>query len=241
VAIVTGGASGIGLGVAEALAGEGYVVYAADLAEPAGRPVRGAPGAVLDVHGDVRDSAFLAGLVERVVAERSRIDLLCTAAAVKRAGGALDIDEVDWDETYDVNVKGTFLAVRAVLPVMQRRRGGCIVTFGSPSGYAEPGALAYASSKGAILAFSRSLALDCIPFHIRVNTVVPGFTRTGMSTHVSAEDLARRARMNVAGRVNGPEDIAGAVLFLASDRAETISGAVLEVGRVQGEMAVMRA
>lgn len=232
VALVTGASNGIGRAVAAHLVGSGFDVYGLDLA-PAADPALEANF----VSGDVRSSTVMDRVAERMLATRGRIDVLCCCAGIKTYGGPLATSEADWRHTIDVNLTGTFLAVAAALPTMQAQRRGSIITIGSPSGYAEKGALAYAASKGAILSFTRSLALDCLADHVQVNAIVPGVTRSGMTEGLSAGQLLERGTANVTGRVNEPSDVAQVVGFLVSPQAATISGAIIEVGKIQGAMA----
>jgi NAD(P)-dependent dehydrogenase (short-subunit alcohol dehydrogenase family) len=135
-----------------------------------------------------------------------------------------------------VNLKGIFLLSKAVIPEMKKHGGGVIVNIGSSSGYAGKDHLAYSVSKGAVIPFTKSLAVDHASDRIRVNAVIPGFTQTGMTANFSPAVSQGVAARSVAGRAGLPEDIAAAVCFLASDAARTISGAVLEVGVLPGSL-----
>jgi 3-oxoacyl-[acyl-carrier protein] reductase len=185
--------------------------------------------------GDVREAGPVDEAVENLVGRYGHITGLCTCAAIKRHAALSATALSIWQETIDINLTGTFLAIRSVMPRMIEAEYGRIVTISSPSGYAEANAVAYASSKGAILALTRSLALEGIPHHVAVNCVVPGITRTGMAD-LTADQLTERDRTNVTGRINTAEDVARTIRFLLSDEAATVSGAILEVGRIQGSM-----
>lgn len=237
VAIVTGGAGGIGRAAVAMLARGGYFVYAVDCTSQLVERAPVAADGVAFVNSDVRLAPDMDAVAARAIDERGRIDVLCCCAGIKTYGDALELTLDDWGRTIDVNLNGTFHAVRAVLPAMRTSQSGVIITIGSPSGYAERGALAYAASKGALLAFTRSLAIDCLGDHVRVNAVVPGVTRTGMTGRLDADQLEVRGRRNVTGRINEPADIAEVIAFLVSPSAATVSGAIIEVGKVQGEMA----
>lgn len=235
VAIVTGAATGIGRAVCRKLASTGISVHGLDRVQVQD-VTTSAEG--IDHHVvDVTDVSMVNGAVAEIVRRHHHVDVLACCAGIKLRGGALATTDDDWQRVLDINVTGVFLTVRATLPAMMEARQGAIVLIGSPSGYAERDALAYATSKGAVLAFTRSLALDCIPHGIRVNAVVPGATRSGMTTHLTAGQLRERGRHNVAGRVNEPDDVADVVSFLTSDAAATVSGAVVDVGAVHGQMA----
>jgi NAD(P)-dependent dehydrogenase (short-subunit alcohol dehydrogenase family) len=238
VAVITGGASGVGLAAATQLLADGWAVTVIDANLGALSELeKVAPGERLaTVQCDVRDDAAMAQAVEVAVDRFGTITGLCTCAAVKRRGPLQETSLDMWRETIDINLTGTFLAIRHVLPVMMRQRYGRIVTVSSASGYAEANAVGYAASKGAILALTRSLALEGMPHHIAVNCVVPGVTRTPMNM-LGEGELAERGRKNVAGRVNTADDVAKAIRFLLSREALTTSGAVLDVGRIQGSFA----
>jgi meso-butanediol dehydrogenase/(S,S)-butanediol dehydrogenase/diacetyl reductase len=228
VAIVSGGASGIGQAVARALAREGYQVVVLDVARPAGL-------CGTYVEGDVSRSA---DCEKAVSAARSQggIHVLCNVAGIRPTGGILQTSEETWDRVMAVNLKGMFLLSRAVIPHMQAAGGGVIVNTGSTSGYAGKDHIAYCTAKGAVIPFTKSLALDHAADRIRVNAVVPGFTQSGMTAGFAPGIAEAVAARSVAGRVGLPEDIAAAVCFLASDAAATISGAVLEVGVLPGSV-----
>jgi NAD(P)-dependent dehydrogenase (short-subunit alcohol dehydrogenase family) len=151
-------------------------------------------------------------------------------AAVRPVGTILETADADWDRAFAVNIRGMFLLTRAVLPHMVARRRGVIVNTASGAGYGKPGIFAYSVSKGAVFPFTNALALDYAPHGIRVNAVVPGSTLTGMTEGWGPAVLERAKTRSAAGRINVPEDIAAAIVWLASDAAGTVSGATLEVG-----------
>lgn len=225
VAIVTGGRGGIGAATAELLRGRGMHVVTFE---------RG--GDTPDkVHVDLTDAEATRAAVVAVGERFGRIDALVLAAGVKNpgtVGGSLDL--ATWDAAFTVNVRPLFVAVDAALPYLKRGVLPAVVTVSSASGHAEKGALAYSAAKGAVLSFTRSLALDLIADGIRVNTVLPGFTQTPMARELSEEKLALKRAENVSGRVGLPADVARAIAYLVSSDAETVSGTVLDVGHVQG-------
>lgn len=230
VAIVTGATSGIGQAVARRLAEDGLTVVGVGL-HPG--PASGMERLRI-VEGDIRHRGQVDALVDAVLQQHGRIDVLCNAAAVKLTGDIHTITEAELDDTFAVNVTGLLHMVQAVLPTMVRQQAGVIVNIGSPSALAEPASIAYSASKAAVAAITTSLALDLIPDHIRVNLVVPGSTRTRMNA-TRPEALTRAlGKLNVSGRVNEPADVAAVVSFLASDAAATISGAHVEVGTIAG-------
>lgn len=226
VAVVTGGAGGIGRAVLELLREDGYRSVSIDPAEPGDGPDRYAVS--------VTDDAALARAIGDVGARYGRIDALVLCAGVKIRGTLPDLAPEDWDRCFAVNVRGVYQTARHALPWLRRAPAPSIITLASASAHAERNALAYAASKGAVLSFTRALALDLMPEGIRVNAVLPGFTETGMAPVLTGEALRAKQRENVAGRLNTAADVAEAVRFLVSDRAATISGAVLDVAHVQG-------
>lgn len=238
VAVITGGASGVGFATTTRLLADGWAVTVID-ADPGALSdlEKTAPAERLaTVQCDVRDDAAIGRAVDVAVDRFGTITGLCTCAAVKRRGPLSQTSPDVWREMIDINLTGTFLAIRHVLPVMMGNRYGRIVTVSSASGYAEENAAGYAASKGAILALTRSLALEGLSHHIAVNCVVPGVTRTPMN-RLTERELTERGRRNVAGRVNTADDVAKAIRFLLSSEALTTSGAVLDVGRIQGSFA----
>ena len=232
VALVSGATSGIGRAVAARLARDGFRVTGFGLAA-GGEPADGARV----VEADVRQASEVTALVDEVLAEHGRIDVLCNAAGIKLAGDVLASSDAEWDETFAVNVKGLVTVVRAVLPTMVAQRSGSIVNIGSPSALADPAALAYGASKAAVAAITTSLALAHVGDGVRVNLVVPGSTRTGMNAGRPEAVERELARHNVAGRVNEPEDVAEAVAYLASDASATVTGARIDVGWTPGVVA----
>lgn len=240
VALVSGGTSGIGRAVAVRLAQvHGYAVMAFSNDEAEVAELRRAHPGIDAVAADVSDPAAVGALVDAVQQRHGRVDALVNAAAIMIRGTILDVDEAAWDRVFAVNVKGTYLLTRKILPLMIAQGGGAIVNFTSPSAAGGTEHLAYCASKGAIGSLTTSLALDHVAQHIRVNAVVPGSTRTGMNSERSEAMHELIGRQNVTGRVNDPDDVAKTVAFLLSDDAATISGAFVDVGTVRGTMAVL--
>ena len=231
MAFVTGAASGIGRAVAERLAVEGFAVVGFDCVTP---QVRG-DSPVTYVRGDAANAIEIEAAIKAAVGVHGSLDVLVTAAAIKRPD-----DEIGaFERMLAVNVAGVMYACNAAVPYMRPAKRGAIITFGSGSGDGDAASIGYAATKGAVLSLTRSLALRLIPDHIRVNCVVPGLTETGMTTEVPATVMASRGERNVSGAPNRPEDVAEAVAFLASDRARTMSGAIVHVGAHAGQ-AILR-
>ena len=231
MAFVTGAASGIGRAAAERLAADGFAVVGFDCDAPHDR----GDSPVAYVRGDVAKAVELEAAIEAAVAVHGSLDVLVTAAAIKRP----DDEAGAFERMLAVNVGGVMHACNAAVPYMRAAGRGAIITFGSGSADGDAASIGYAASKGAVMSLTRSLALRLIPDRIRVNCVVPGLTATGMTTETPAEVMAARGRRNVSGAPNRPEDVAEAVAFLASDRARTTSGAILHVGAHAGQ-AILR-
>lgn len=240
VALVTGGTHGIGRAITLALARDNFSVVAFGNQPEQGKETsrlvkeEGLEATIVD--GDVSERPDVTRIVGEVAQRYGRIDVLCNNAAIRVEGNLLETEEETWDKMMAVDLKGVYLSTRSVLPHMVRQQAGVIITTGSTSGYGAKNLIAYATAKGALVPFTMSLALDHAKDHIRAVLVLPGFTLTGMTEHSPAERLAAMAEKNVSGRVGLPQDIANAVAFLASEKAATISGAILEVGAVHGQM-----
>ena len=236
IALITGGNRGIGLATARLFAAEGaqVVLFARDVAAGAAA-AGGIPGAHF-VSGDVTRAADC----EHGVAETLRLcgglDILVNCAGIIHRNRTVEqTSEAEWDATFDVNVKGTFLMCKYALPALRERRG-CIVNVSSYVGLVGfAGAAAYAASKAAIINLTRSMALDHAREGIRVNAVRPGSVETDMF-HAAWQqfgdvDAAQRlwAEKHPLGRIAAPEEVARAILFLASHDASFITGAALPV------------
>jgi NAD(P)-dependent dehydrogenase (short-subunit alcohol dehydrogenase family) len=236
VAIVTGGASGIGAASARLFAAEGAKVAlvdrdAAGLAKVAAE----IPGA-LTIEADVSDNAQAGAGVARVMQRWGRIDVLMTAAGISLGGTVDKIDEAAWERTFNVNVKGTFLWVHHAIQPMLAAKSGAIVTLGSQLAQSSIGGnAAYIASKGAIASFTKTIAVDHAAQGIRVNALMPGVIDTPMparSLQRQADPEAARAfwkKRHPMGRIGQPEEVAKAALFLASDDSSFVTGTLLFV------------
>lgn len=238
VAIVTGAAQGIGAVYARALAAEGARVVVADILD--GRGVVGAiqseGGDAVFVQTDVSDEASVQSLVAAAIGRYERIDILVANAAIYaslKLQPFLEISSAEWDRVMAVNVRGTFLCAKAVVPEMRRNGWGRIVNISSATVFkGTPNLLHYVSSKGAVVALTRALAREVGTDGICVNTLAPGLV---MSEGVARnEELVDRLSGPVMAaraikREQVPEDLVGALLFLASDDSRFTTGQVLVV------------
>jgi NAD(P)-dependent dehydrogenase (short-subunit alcohol dehydrogenase family) len=240
VALVTGGSSGIGRAVAELLAVQGasVAVCSVDAAEA---------GAVTDAMtargltavpapADVRDPGSVAAAVQTTVDTFGSLDTLVTCAGIQAYGTAADTDEQTWDEVFAVNVKGVFLAARAALPHLRRSARGAIVIVSSVQALAtQAGVAAYAASKGALNALTRSMAIDEAAYGVRVNAVCPGSVDTPMlrrsarlfsdgSEAGMVQTMDGWGRSHPLGRVAQASEVAEVVGFLASPRGSFVTG-----------------
>ena len=233
VAIVTGGGSGIGRGVAMAFAREGAkVVIAGRHQDKLDAVVKEIGPACLAEAVDVSDAGAIEKLVANTLRRFGGIHILVNNAGVLLPGTAESHSEDDWKQTFDINVRGVWLLSRAVLPHMRAAGGGSIVNIASVlSLVAARNRVAYSASKGAVLAMTRAMALDHAPEKIRVNCICPGIVDTEMVERFSLDENARRQRiaMHPMGRFGQPEDIAQAAVFLASDESAWITGAAFPV------------
>ncbi|MCS7261674.1 MAG: glucose 1-dehydrogenase, partial [Anaerolineae bacterium] len=217
VAIITGGGSGIGRASAELFAREGAKVVVADFNEKAGHEtvaaIRRAGGEAIFVRVDVSDSAQVQCLVDTTLQTYGGIDILVNNAGILLFGTALDTSQQDWERVIAVNLTGTFLVSKAVLPHMIARGGGSIVNLTSSTGAHDAAAntVAYVTSKGGVALLTRAMAIDHAKHNVRVNAVAPGPTDTPMLRDaMSPEQLAAFAATFPMGRLGRPEELARA-------------------------------
>jgi NAD(P)-dependent dehydrogenase (short-subunit alcohol dehydrogenase family) len=232
-AIVTGGGSGIGRAIAIAFAREGAkVVIAGRTREKLDRVVHEIGPACLAVRCDTASPDEITALAEKTVSHFGSIHILVNNAAVLLAGTAESHTDQEWEETFNINVRGVWKLSRAVLPHMRAAGGGSMINLGSVlSVVAARNRVAYATSKGAVLALTKAMALDHAAEQIRVNCICPGIVETEMVARFGMDEAGRRQRiaMHPIGRFGQPEDIAGTAVFLASDEAAWITGAAFPV------------
>lgn len=235
VAIITGAGGAIGRAAALLFAAEGAAVVLADVrkdgAEEIARLVKESGGRALPVAADVSDEQDVGRLVRSTVEEFGTIDVLVNNAAISMETPILDIRASDWDRVMAVNLRSVFLLSRDAFRVMKSRGKGKIISMASAS--AKIGGLVvgahYAASKAGVICFTKSLALQAAPFGINVNAVCPGPTRTPMTDAWGEKANADFAAKIPLKRYGEPEEIAQAVLFLASDRSRYITGEIIDV------------
>jgi NAD(P)-dependent dehydrogenase (short-subunit alcohol dehydrogenase family) len=240
VAIVTGTARGIGAAIARTFALEGAAVVGVDVLEEAGRAtadaVTGAGGSMSFVRGDVSDEADVRRVVDGVLAEHGRVDILVNNAAVQVEARLVDVTVADFHRVVNVNLLGCLLFSRAVLPSMVERHAGVVVNLSSLNALvADPLLPVYAATKAGIIALTQNTAITYGPDGIRANAICPGDVDTELNqaffkAHPDPVEFRRRLeREYPLRRIASPEEIAKVALFLASDDASFISGSQVVV------------
>jgi NAD(P)-dependent dehydrogenase (short-subunit alcohol dehydrogenase family) len=235
VALITGAASGMGAATAREFKAAGGQVVIVDRNETLAVQVAQEIETDPPVIGDVSDSAFCNRAVETALERYGRLDVLVNAAGIIVRAGALDTSDEQWQRVMNVNVNGVFFMSRAAIGPMKKQGKGAIVNFGSIWGsVGAAGVLAYCASKGAVHQITRAMALDHVKDGIRINAVCPGEVNTPMlaserSEPVTPEFMQRLAETVPLGRLAEPVEIARVVLFLASDAAGYMTGALVNV------------
>jgi len=240
VAVVTGGASGIGRAISIQFAAEGAAVVIADLdaerAHSVADEVNGMGGTARSYQVDVTDELEISRAIGIAEQEFGKLNILsCNAGLAGYPRSAVDADPDEFDRIFAVNVKGVWYSVRSAVPALRRAGGGSIIVMGSIMGErSRPGFGAYASSKAAVNHLARTLALELADDAIRVNAIAPVATETAMLPQFLGPDDPKGARERFIasiplGRLAQPEDVGGAAVFLASQSAAFITGAVIPV------------
>jgi len=236
VAIITGGARGIGKAISQVFLREGAKVAIVDIEDPkkleaVKRDLEKIGGKVITISCDITKSSDVNGRVDEVRKRFGRIDILVNNAGIIRRGTIETVTEEDWDRVIEVNLKGTFNCCKAVAGIMKQQGYGKIINVSSIAGKmgditSAPG---YGSSKAGIDALTKTLARQLAPYGINVNGVSPHAIETEMSAQWSDERRKEIIASIPLGRLGKAEDVANAVLFLASDEASFITGEILDV------------
>ena len=241
IAVVTGGGAGIGRAAALRLAQEGCAVAVIDIAEESARQASEACAALgsesIALKADISNEAEITGAVAEVEKRFGRIDILIANAGIEGPMGEIGSLSADaWDHLMGINVRGPFLTVKACLPGMRKRQAGTIVLTASNYGFiAAPLTVAYCTSKGAVAALSRALAVELVRDGIRVNCICPGNVDTPMFDRALAMQQEDPAKVKATlGRLSTPDEIAAVILFLASEQSSYMLGSQVVVD--YGEM-----
>jgi 3-oxoacyl-[acyl-carrier protein] reductase len=236
VALITGSSSGIGAAVAAAFADLGASVVVNSVSSVAeGEQLAATLPEAIYVQADVSNPADAKRLVAATVERYGRLDIVVNNAGTTHANGPmLEVDEATYDRVFAVNVKSIYWSAICAVPVLRRQGGGSIINIASTAGLRpRPGLTWYNGSKGAAVIISKSMAVELAPDNIRVNAICPVIGETGLtSTFMGGDTPELRAKFVASiplGRMSRPEDIAGAALYLASDRAAFLTGTALEV------------
>ena len=236
VALISGGARGMGAVEAKLFAKEGAKVIIGDMLEDEGRKVEAeineAGGVCVFVTLDVSDEDAWRKAVDEAVSRYGKLDILVNNAGIYRAHNVEETTADEWDHVMDINAKGVFLGTKHAIPAMREAGGGSIVNISSVAGLT--GSMvtsAYNASKGAVRLLTKSTAIQYASDGIRANSVHPGTIETPMTEGFLADDAARQDRMDRTpiGRLGRPEDVAYGALYLASDEASFVTGSELVI------------
>ena len=235
VALVTGASRGIGRAIALRLVGQGAKVvvnYASneDAARQVVEAIAAAGGTATALGADVSQAGPAQALVDQTVAQFGRLDILVNNAGITRDTLIMRMSEEDWDTVLNTNLKGAFHCIKAATRPMMRQRFGRIISISSVAGIAgNAGQANYAAAKAGLHGLSKSVARELASRNITVNVIAPGFVETDLTAKLSDELKALALQRTLVGRWGKPDDIAAAVVFLASDEASFITGQILAV------------
>lgn len=243
VALVTGGSSGIGRGIARAFATEGARVVVADLQEeprrgkyheteeviPTADLIRAAGGEARFIRADVSDRAAVEVLIAEATAAYGGLDILVNNAGIHVPGGIRELSVEDWDRVVGLNLRGVFLATKSALPYLCRSRFGRIIHIASIHAFGGGAGPAYAPAKAALVNLARDTALEVGSAGVTVNTICPGYIETAIQDYLTPEQIDACRKRTPLPRLGRPADIAHACTFFASDEAEWITGACLTI------------
>lgn len=228
VAVVTGGARGLGAAIGRGLSGAGAKVFLADIQPPETPPGEG----MYFLRADISRESEVAELVERIVEQAGRLDVMVCNAAIPGGARAEEESIQGLESVFAVNVKGAYLCAREAVRQMRRQRGGTIINMASALSFVgHPTALAYCASKGAIAQMTRVMAIEWAKYNIRVNAIAPGFFNTALNAGLMASpELMKPILAKIPlGRGAEPDEIAGTAIFLASDASGFMTGSVVSI------------
>jgi 3-oxoacyl-[acyl-carrier protein] reductase len=235
VAVVTGGAQGIGRAIVDLLAQHGASVMVADLiaekAEEIAKEIATKTGSKIVAQSvNVSDNASAKAMIDSAIEQFGKVDILVNNAGITRDNLIVRITEADWDAVLDINLKGAFNCSQAVVRSMMKQRYGRIVNLSSVSGVSgQAGQTNYSSSKAGLIGFTKALAKEVGSRNITVNAVAPGFIETRLTVNLPQELKDASIKLTPMGRFGKPEDIANAVAYLVSEEASFVTGVVLQV------------
>lgn len=234
VAIITGGAGFIGGSIAQRFCQEGARVVIADLdvsrqAEFLAGLDLPDPSQVTFVQSNATDDADVRNMVARVVEDLGQVDILISTVGGSKDAFLSKMTDEQWDQVINLNLRTTFLACRAVVPHMMERQYGKIVTISSRSWLGNIGQVNYSTAKAGLIGFTRSLAREMARYRVNVNCVVPGFIDNPRLASMAEKYRQMRVELNPFQSVGAPEDVANAILFLASDESRQVTGQELRV------------
>ncbi len=240
VALITGGAQGIGEAIAMTLAKEGAAIAVVDI-----NPEKAAETAVKikalgvdsqEYKADVSNTSEVETVVDKIIDKFKRIDILVNNAGITRDNLIIRMSEQEWDMVIGINLKGVFNFTKAVSKVMMKQKSGSIINISSVVGiFGNAGQINYSASKAGVIGMTKTAAKELASRNIRVNAVAPGFIKTAMTDKLTEEQKVKLAEYIPAKTLGEPQDVANAVLFLASLMSSYITG---EVIRVDGGMAM---
>ncbi len=234
VAVITGGARGIGFAIAQKFAGEGSNIAICDVNEEsldeASQKLQQSGSQVITGKVDVTKFDEVQTFIQKILDKFGRIDILINNAGITRDSLVVRMGEADWDAVLDVNLKGTFNCTKAIAKPMMKQRGGRIINIASIIGITgNAGQANYAASKGGIIAFTKSVAKELASRSINVNAIAPGFIETNMTLKLSEEIRNSILKLIPLGKFGQAGDVADSALFLVSDNSAYITGQVIQV------------
>ncbi len=240
IAVITGGAIGIGAATAKCFSREGAKIALVDINSDDGqktkREIETHGGSCKFYQADISDAKQVERVVKKILQDFPRVDILVNNAGIWRPGHVVDLDEATWNVVLSTNLKSVFLVSKYIVPEMMKRKKGVIINVASVAGLVgAPGASAYAASKGGIVNLSRSMALDFAPFNIRVNCLCPGMIDSAQGdtvvSHYKPEMDSQEAKRTwqPLAHIGTPDDAAKAALYIASDDSAFMTGSIFVI------------